>query len=455
MESIVDRPADDTWKVPDDIWAVSGSLRLDEPLDGEADPRWVDTAAARGSYQLHRLYRRLGVDMGRPEQRLREPQDRGYFLFCGHRGCGKSTELRRIRDELDAPDIFYVVFADVVQGLDINNLRYQDILFHLAGKLVERLESGRIGIDPVHLRRLEEWFTERVENQQTTRDLALEIRSGAAIDTGLPLIGRLFTGISNAIRTNSTYKEELRRTLQNYFSDFANAFNHLIEAAGEAVRAAGEDRRILFVVDGTDMLPDRDARAIFESDVHQLQQVHGLFLYCAPIHLIYEGAAIDQNFDHVFKLPMIKVADPDGSRNEIGCTAMREIVHRRADPSLFAPEVTDLLIDASGGHPRDLLRLVQYAFLHAEHDRFDEAAARAAVRDAATQFRRILETEDYALLASIDSSSETPPHSDRARNLLYNLALLDYNDFYCRSHPVIRTTEAYRAARETLENAGT
>ena len=41
------------------------------------------------------------------------------------------------------------------------------------------------------------------------------------------------------------------------------------------------------------------------------------------------------------------------------------------------------------------------------------------------------------------------------RVLLYNLALLEYNDFYCRSHPVIRTTNAYRAARGALENVGT
>ena len=183
--------------------------------------------------------------------------------------------------------------------------------------------------------------------------------------------------------------------------------------------------------------------------------MRGLFIYCAPIHLIYEGAAIGQNFDHVFKLPMIKVADPDGSPNETGCAAMRELLHRRAAPCLFDPGVPDLLIEQSGGHPRDLLRLLQNAFLHAKHDRFDEAAARAAVRDAATEFRRILDSEDYALLARIDSFPETPPpHSDRARGPLYNLALLEYNDYYWRSHPVIRTTDAYRAAKEAIENAG-
>lgn len=438
---------------PDDIWEVNHSLQLAEPLEGTNDPRWVDTGPARGEYQLERLYRTLGVDMGNPDQRLRTPIDRGYNLFCGHRGCGKSTELRRIRNDLHAPDVYYVVFADAAQELDINNLRYQDILLHLAGKLVKQLEKDGINVERVHLGKLEEWFTERVEMHETTQEFALQVRAGAAVDAGLPFIGKLFAEISNAFKTNSTHKQELRRALQNYFTDFADAFNHLIEAAGEAVRDAGKGRQILFVVDGTDLLRDDDARAFFRSDVHQLQQVRGLFIYCAPIHLIYEGNDIGQNFDHVFKLPMIKVANADGSRNETGRNALHEILCRRASTSLFDPGVADLLIERSGGHPRDLLRLLQKAFGYA-NDRFDENSAKRAVREAATEFRRILDTEDYVLLAAIDSDPFAAPHSVRARALLYNLALLEYNDFYWRSHPVIQTTDAYREAREALENAG-
>ena len=40
--------------------------------------------------------------------------------------------------------------------------------------------------------------------------------------------------------------------------------------------------------------------------------------------------------------------------------------------------------------------------------------------------------------------------SERVRGLLYNLALLEYNDFYWRSHPVIRTLPAYEAARKAV-----
>ena len=74
---------------PHDLWEVNCTLQLNEPLDGSNDPRWVDTGKARGEYSLRSLYRALGVEDGEGEspRRLRTPPDRGYYLFCGHRGC--------------------------------------------------------------------------------------------------------------------------------------------------------------------------------------------------------------------------------------------------------------------------------------------------------------------------------------------------------------------------------
>ncbi len=446
----------ENWTPPDDLWEVNRRLQLDEPLDGPNDGRWVDTEAARGAYSHRPLYRVLGVqettEALRPQ--LKASPDRGYYLFCGHRGCGKSTELRRIRQHLHQPDLYYVVFADAAGDLDPNNLRYQDILLHLAAKLTGQLETSGIDIDPVYVQRLERWFADRVEVQEETREFAQQAKAGAQVRTGLPLVGKLFAEISNAFKTNSSYKEILRQTLQNHFTDFAEAFNHLIEAADEAVRQAGSGRRILFIVDGTDRLRESDARAFFIADGHQLQQVRGLFVYCAPIHLIYEGNTIEQDFNGVFKLPMIKIENVDGTSNQAGCDAMRSMLYLRASEKLFDDGVADVLVEYSGGHPRDLLRLLQHAFTHSESDRFDNDSAHRAVREAASALQRILQADDYTLLAQIDASATPLPQTERTRHLLYNLALLEYNDYFWLSHPAIRTTDAYRKARGFVDEAG-
>ena len=425
---------------PRDIWEVNRTLHVNEPLDGDRDPRWVDTEPARGEYSLNELCRTLGVDRSRRE--LTAPDD-GYYLFCGHRGSGKSTELRRISHELHDDALYYVVFADTAQELDVNNLRYQDVLLHLAGKLMARLDRDNIGVEQAYLRKLQDWFTERVEKTEHTKTFALDAKAGVSATLTLPFLAKVFAHISTAFKTNTTYKEELRRTLRNSFTDFSEGFNQLIEAAEDQI-----GRRTLFVIDGTDRLGGDDAQAFFVTDVHQLQQVHGVFVYCAPVHLAYEGK-IRQNFNEIFRLPMIKVANSDGSPNDEGYRAMREMLHRRAAPELFDRGIADLLIEHSGGHPRDLLQLVLKAHSHAEHDRFDDASARQAVRELATDYRRILTSDDYQLLARIDAP-QTPTSSDRVLGLLYNLALLEYNDFYWRSHPVIRTLPAYEAARNAV-----
>ena len=424
---------------PADLWEVNRKLQLDEPLDGPMDPRWVDTEEARGEYNLRSLYRALGVEGtgSQSARRLRKPPERGYYLFCGHRGCGKSTELRRIREDLHEPNVYYVAFADAARDLDPNNLRYQDVLLHLAATLTRQLEDDAVRLASVHLERLEGWFDDRVREQTEIAELTNQVKVGAEVATGLPFIGKLLATISTGFKTNATYKETLRSALKNYFSGFADAFNHLIGAAEDALRDGGKGGRILFMVDGTDRLSEEDARAFFIKGVHQLQQVKALFVYCAPIHLIYEASAVLQNFSGVFRLPMIKIENADHSIEPAGQQALRDLLHLRAAPELFDAGVTDYLIDHSGGHPRDLLRLLQLAFQYAEHDRFDDDAARRAVRETAFVFRRILTLEDYRLLAAVDIESEQPPSSDpeRARPLLYNLALLENNDYICRSHP--------------------
>lgn len=434
-----------SYEAPKNIWQVNSLLQFDEPLNGTEDPRWVDTYAARGETSLRRVAQTLGVNLAKRE--LQAAPEHGYYLFCGHRGSGKSTELRHIRNELHHPDAYCIVFADAAVELDVNNLRYQDILLHLASKLVEQLNEHQVSIEPVHLRKLYDWFTERVEKRQTTRQFAQESKAGVESSLSIPLLAKVFGSISTAFRTNSTYKEELRLALRTYFSDFADAFNHLIQVAQEKV-----EQRILFVIDGTDRLRHEDAEAFFVFDVHQLQQVTGLFIYSAPVHLAYETSLVGQNFNKVFHLPMIRVENNDGSRNDEGLQTMREMLHRRAHSDLFDEGVADKLIEHCGGHPRDLLRLLQYAFSHTEQERFDMPSANGAVQDLANDYRRILKPSDYQLLARVDRQQDES--SDRMRELLYNLALLEYNDFYWRSHPIIRTLPAYMEAHKSPEGNG-
>jgi hypothetical protein len=433
-----------TYQPPKSIWEVSQQLRFDEPLEA-GDPRFVETRAARGDFDMAELYRQLGIDPRNFEMK-QEPRD-VYSLFCGHRGCGKSTELRRIAKQLDQPDKFCVIFLDAVRWLDTNNLQYADVLLALAYRLLKRADREGLILEPVLLTCLEDWFKERIEKHEATRELAADIRAGAEVSSGVPFLGRIFATLTNSLRINSTYKEEVRSVLKNSFSDFAKAFNQLIAETEAKLKQYNKGRKLLFIVDGTDRLSGADSRRFFVEDSHQLKLIRGNFMYCAPIHLIYEGNQIGQIFPFIFKLPMIKLTEkgsPD--RIETAYQVMRDMIFRRADPSLFQPvEIVDQLIQYSGGHPRDLLRLLSYAFGAAEGDQFDQVAVTRAIKHLATDYRRILETGDYQLLRAVDQADvDDPENSERLRCLLFNLALLEYNAYWWQSHPVIRTLPGYQ-----------
>ena len=197
-----------SYQPPKNIWEVDRQIKFNTPL-AEDDPRYVHTEKGRGDFSLGPLLKTLGVD---PKTfALKSPPQNVYALFCGHRGCGKSTELRRLCARLHRADRFFVVFLDATVDLDPNNLRYADVLLALAKALSERLQRDAIRIDQVFLSNLEGWFSERIETNARTHDFAVEVKAGAKAESGLPLLGKLFAEITNALKTNSTYKDELRK----------------------------------------------------------------------------------------------------------------------------------------------------------------------------------------------------------------------------------------------------
>ncbi len=431
-----------SYQVAKTIWELGKQLSFEEPLE-PSDERYVQTESARGEFKFDPLLKPYGVDPRTDEMRF--VPSGVYSLFCGHRGCGKSTELRRLKERMDDPKLFFVVFLDVLKELDINNLTHADVLLAIAKALISRIEGAGIVIDPVHLRQLEKWFTERIEKHEKTKDYAAEIKAGVSGKQGIPFLGKLFAELTSSFKIGSTYKEELRTVIRNSFTEFAHGFQQLIDAANDRVVESGKGKSILFIVDGADRLSGEDSDNFFIRDVHQLLQLRGNFIYCAPIHLIYEHNQVQQVFANIFKLPMIKIEEKDPREvNHLGISAMMDIVYKRADKALFDNEDTvKYLIRHSGGHPRDLLHLLIYAFKSAEGDLIDRHSAEAAVKALATDYRRTLSKEDFQLLCEIDNDPEGTYNSEQARRLLYNLALLEYNTYWWRSHPVVRTLSGY------------
>jgi len=119
-----------------------------EPLESlpPTDPRWVNFDDVRGDENVVQLYAR--------SLRRASPRQADFKLFTGHRGVGKTSELFRLKALLEEPvgdkKGFLVVFCDVSEQLDINDLDFPDLLVFVAAQLQQQLGALQLpGFTPV------------------------------------------------------------------------------------------------------------------------------------------------------------------------------------------------------------------------------------------------------------------------------------------------------------------
>lgn len=433
-----------TYQPPTSLMQVLQQVEFDEALQ-PGDPRYVPTVRARGSERtFRRLARKLGWD---PDGGGFFPASDRHLVFFGHIGSGKSTELRRYLTTLRESGNYFPVEVNSSTMLDTNNLAYSDVLLAMLERLLDRLRECGVEVADSSLRPVTDWFASNTRVRELTRELGLEVKAGAEVGGGLPGLLKLVAGLTSSFRTGATTKTEMREEIRNRFTTLADAFNVLIRDVEVALRQRGLGSRVVFLVDGTDKMRGQETERFFIYDAEQLLAVRTLAIYTAPLHLKYDGR-IGGKLDADLILPMIKLFEPTGGRYQPGWQALTDLLLRRADRSLFASTATiELLIEYSGGHPRELLHLLRLSCEVAEGDLIDEAVARAAIAGLAADYRRWLLPDDYVVLEAIDAVPTHVGNEERAQELLHRLALMEYNDgSWRRSHPVIRTLPGYTKA---------
>lgn len=418
------------------------------------DPRFVNTDVARGENVQLRLTRKFGLDQAR--QKLFAPATK-HVLFFGPIGCGKSTELLRLHASLRQSRLLYPITLNLRNEVDINNLQYSDMLMALAAAVVQELAERNIVVAKEELAALNKWFVEHVISHESVREFSAEISSQASAELSIPFLAKLMSSLTARFKNTSINKTTLREVLKNSFTQFADAFNALILAVEKGIQAQGLGERLVLIVDGTDKITLADAKRLFVEDTEQLLAIHALVLYTAPITLKY-GGTTHSKLDTDIILPMIKLKDQQGNHVPEAWQTMRDILAGRIDLSVFEePSSIDTLIEYSGGHPRELLRILGLACELTETDTISAATLERAANKLADEFRYWLAPEDYAFLAATDfAHGELIGMDQRSSNLLWRLALLQYNNGSWRlSHPLLRRLAEYQKALALLSSATT
>lgn len=310
----------------------------------------------------HRVYADRDLSSMDPIARIRRGIDwsdgQSVQIFSGFRGTGKSTELRRLRAELKASG-YEVVLVDIEQRVNLSTpIDVSDFLIVLAGSVSDAV-TGLLGKDPLdegYWTRAVNFFT-RTKVDLTGLDLKVGGKSASA-------------QLKMALQHNPTFRQVLQSRLEGHLATLTEDVRAFLAEIVAAVSAARDGSQLVIIVDSFEKIRGTSLNAeAVEASVESLFFTHADKLRFDGLHLVYSAppwvkiklGSAPQSFDGSYLIPCLKVQDIQELPFQAGLDAVEAIVRRRGDwRRLLANRATlDRLVRMSGGHLRDLFRMLR------------------------------------------------------------------------------------------------
>lgn len=240
------------------------------------DPRYVDCTEVRGNEDVVRqLFQHITwSDLPATTQ-----------LFTGHRGCGKSTELLRLKTQLEAAD-FAVIYFEADEVIDVEDVVYSDVLVAIVRQVYEGLRELDAGLPNDLLDDVFAWFAEVVYEYESAKAAAAALEGEFKLSTPpiLSGLGQILAKITGQLRTSVESKQQIRRRLDPQIAQLLDKINLLLLTGVAQLRKQGK-QGLVVIVDNLDRIPFR-ALADGRGNIHDALYIdHGEQLRACRCHL--------------------------------------------------------------------------------------------------------------------------------------------------------------------------
>ncbi|MEM7724904.1 MAG: ATP-binding protein [Cyanobacteria bacterium P01_A01_bin.45] len=401
----------------------SKTLVIGNPVDRQY---YIDFADVRGCKIVEELQRTI--------TRI-SPDEPTCQLFTGHIGCGKSTELQRLKAELEISG-FHVVYFESSQDLDMADIDISDILLSVARQVSVSLEQIGIKIKPGYFGNLFREIGDILHN---------------SIEIGEAELSLGIAKITAKTKDSPQLRNHLRQYLEPRTNSILQAINEeVLDRAVEQLKVMGKKGLVVIVdnLDRVDMRPMPSGRSqpeyLFIDRGEQLRRLKCHVVYTIPLGLIFS------NEYHTLKnrlggglppkvLPMVRVRQRNGRDYEPGMSLLRQLVLARAFPEipwnvrsslieeLFdQPETLDRLCRISGGHIRNLLGLL-YSCLQRQDPPFGQECLEAVIKDYRDDLLLAIDEEEWELLYQVVEQQTVRGEAEYQR-LLRSMFVFEYRD---------------------------
>ena len=336
----------------------------------------------------------------------------GVNLLSGQRGSGKSTELRRLKKQLET-DGCTVFLCDMRDYMNLTQpVEISDFFISLMGALSTAVAEA-CGQDPA---KMSYW-------ERLTRFLSTEVRlEGFKID---PSFGPAKVEITASLKDDPHFKKRLQEQLRGHVARVIRQAHDFCAEAVALVRrhAAEPDRKVVLLVDSVEQIRGvgDEAEGVYRSVVNLFSgHADRLFLpslevvYTIPPYLTPLAPHTERYLGGgpVYTLPSVHIRQRSGDADKKGLAIMERIVARRCAEwqKVFSNTQLRCLAIASGGDLRDFFRLIRDCLVTATTVPEPAFPITDAIVDAAKNHLRRnmlpIAKEDVAWLRRITASHE-------------------------------------------------
>ncbi|MCW5316137.1 AAA family ATPase [Nostoc sp. KVJ3] len=420
-----------------------------EPLEGEEMERYyVDLSAVRKTSAIEEVSQILD---------FQEPTDFRTILFTGHRGCGKSTELKRIQKQWEKQ--YHVIYLEVNEETDINDARYTDLYLIVIKQVEFELRKLGLKFDAQLLENFESWFKDITKETEETVEKSVSIQGEATLKPEAPFIAKLMVKLLAQIKGSDKQKTTIRQTLEKDLSRLKADINLLLGDAYVKLRKKfPQYKGLLIIFDNMDRVPPTIAEHLFFDYAPQLQELDCTIIYTVPISVLCSPKNPLNQFDgnpHI--VPMVNIYELERDRcdlnyNQTGLEAVASLIEKRVDIDAIFESGQELLdlAKASGGHVRQLMQMIQTACLTASTRKHPKIIAEDiiyAVKQQQFNFERFIPEEHYAFLAQV-CITKNVSKDDIGQLMLFNTSVLEYNGNkrWNYPNPVVKQNEFFQKA---------
>ncbi len=445
------------------------------PLKSATSDFYVDCRDARGGDTFVNTFLENLKRCGSYDENDSKKSDFLYFLFTGHSGCGKSSELVYLTEKLKSKSFdnirYFPIYINVSDYLDDFDVSTTDILLAIVTELASTLKE-ELGIDLQ-----ETYFQSRFAEIKDLLFSNVEISEG-----------HLGVGSNKAVvkllRTNQEAREKVREALKLKTSSMLVEINLLFTKARTEIRkkTCGETSikysDIVIILDNLEKIQRFEAaeegivshERLFIDNYAQLTALQSHIIYTVPLRLVrsHLGKRLSNYYNQPFVLPMVKTFDRKTRLPfKIGVQRLKEVIEKRLGgvkiDDAFDKDAIDFLIKYCGGNIRELLGFVRDSVRQIDTFPIKLIHAKNSLKPNIQLYSTSIPEAHWQKLALLDNSpSQTFPNDDDDyRDMLANTSVLEYinggsDDIWDEVapwyavNPIVRELKQFRTAKETI-----